>query len=169
MKTRLKSYLNEVTNIQNHSVINSKAERTAIRIYETNSSLNHFSNLPLSNFSLMELINVFHNVILSMSSFLYFVTTQNMNSKIDISEEHLIWTASSSFFVVVVFSRTELYYFTRFLCFLRVITSLFFHSTTLYFHSSSTLCLSWPKSKHRHQCSLILFHNTPLTFSVGTC
>lgn len=78
MKTRLKSYLNEVTNIQNHSVINSKAERTAIRIYETNSSLNHFSNLPLSNFSLMEHINVFHNVILSVFPFLIFVIILNL-------------------------------------------------------------------------------------------
>ena len=78
MKTRLKSYLNEVTNIQNHSVINSKAERTDIRIYETNLSLNHFSNLPLSNFSLMELINVFHNVILSVFPFLIFVIILNL-------------------------------------------------------------------------------------------
>ena len=79
MKARLKSNINEITNIHkqleevqykdelllkvNYSIINNKAERTVIRIYGTNSTLKH----------------VFHNVILSVSSFLYFVTTKNMN------------------------------------------------------------------------------------------
>ena len=80
MKAKLKSNINEITIIHkqleevqykdelllrvNYSIINSKAKRTVIRIYGTNSTLNHFSEPLIKQFFMMELINVFHNVIL---------------------------------------------------------------------------------------------------------
>ena len=66
MKARLKSNINEITNIHNqlkdvqykdelllkvnYSIINNKAERTVIRIYGTNSTLKHFSEPSIKQF-----------------------------------------------------------------------------------------------------------------------